>query len=289
MALATMGGMMLGLFASAVAPTANAAPLIIIMMMLPQIVLGGALVPVPDFISAPTSTRWAFQGLMGATGIGSDIAKDACFLLPPEELSSQDIAWKTANCNCLGENILNQNSCDFPALGLFAVQQIDVGDPPIEPVPPEPLGDPPPEPVVPEAPVPPEDQSDTVAMAEYFAALQEYQTLVEGIQAGYREQIAAFEAEGDLLAAEADQYALEFEAYLTELAAYGQRKATNEIIISTAESQVLLLTEIIGWVWVDKDNPSEYYGRMASTWTAQLVIMGVLLTGILFFQKRKDN
>src|SRR5690606_3527110 len=53
MTLATLAGMMLGLFASALAPNASSAPLMVIILMLPQIVLGGALIPVPGFISAP--------------------------------------------------------------------------------------------------------------------------------------------------------------------------------------------------------------------------------------------
>ena len=60
LALATMAGMMLGLFASALAPNANSAPLIVVLLMLPQIVLGCALVPLPEAITAPISTRWAF-------------------------------------------------------------------------------------------------------------------------------------------------------------------------------------------------------------------------------------
>ena len=47
MTLATLAGMMLGLFASALAPNASSAPLMVIILMLPQIVLGGALIPLP--------------------------------------------------------------------------------------------------------------------------------------------------------------------------------------------------------------------------------------------------
>ena len=50
--LATLGGMILGLLASAIAPNANAAPLIVILFVIPQVVLGGALIPVPTTASA---------------------------------------------------------------------------------------------------------------------------------------------------------------------------------------------------------------------------------------------
>jgi ABC-type multidrug transport system ATPase subunit len=45
--LTSFSGMMLGLFASALSPTPNAAPLIVILLILPQLVLSGALVPLP--------------------------------------------------------------------------------------------------------------------------------------------------------------------------------------------------------------------------------------------------
>ena len=46
--LATLAGMMLGLFASALAPNASSAPLLVIMLMLPQIVSGRGAGPVAD-------------------------------------------------------------------------------------------------------------------------------------------------------------------------------------------------------------------------------------------------
>ncbi len=42
--LATLAGMMMGLLASAVSPNANSAPLLVILLIMPQIVLGGALI-----------------------------------------------------------------------------------------------------------------------------------------------------------------------------------------------------------------------------------------------------
>ncbi len=82
--LATMAGMMLGLFASAIAPNANAAPLIVILLIIPQVVLGGALIPVPEYVSAPTSSRWAFEAVVGISGIGSAVAADLCWALPED-------------------------------------------------------------------------------------------------------------------------------------------------------------------------------------------------------------
>ena len=66
--LAVITGMMLGLLASALSPNAASAPLTLIMMIVPLIVLSGALAPMPNSISQFASTRWTFQGLIGITG-----------------------------------------------------------------------------------------------------------------------------------------------------------------------------------------------------------------------------
>jgi len=54
-ALATFAGMMIGLFASALAPNSNTVPLLVILLMIPQIVIGGALIPLPGAVTAITS------------------------------------------------------------------------------------------------------------------------------------------------------------------------------------------------------------------------------------------
>jgi hypothetical protein len=84
MVLAAMAGMVCGLLASALAPAASSAPMIMILLLVPQIVLSGALAPVPETISSVASTRWAFEGLIGIVGFGSDVAADPCWQLPKE-------------------------------------------------------------------------------------------------------------------------------------------------------------------------------------------------------------
>ena len=79
MVLLVASGMMLGLFASALSPNANSAPMLVILLVLPNIVLSGALVPLPNTVSAPASTRWAFEAFMAITGPGSDVAADICW------------------------------------------------------------------------------------------------------------------------------------------------------------------------------------------------------------------
>ncbi len=283
--LATMAGMMLGLFASALAPNANSAPLIVVLFMLPQIVLGGALVPLPEAITAPISTRWAFQAFMGITGVGSDVAADACWQLEDEVQDQMDLAFKDENCRCMGTNALHEESCNYPGLGQFYNPVIDqpppqefTEDPPLEPVEP-------PRPEIPPQPVEPQDQSDNVAMGKYREALQAWQVEVDEIDKAYSAEIERFRGETNL--------------YKTQLQSYQDRAVeAKEVQVEyriAVETAVLPAEELIrqfypgfGWTFVDKNNTAAYQGMILKTWAAQLVIIFILFVLIMFLLKRKD-
>ncbi len=275
MTLATLAGMMLGLFASALAPNASAAPLLVIMLMLPQIVLGGALVPLPTFVSAPTSTRWAFEALMSITGPGSDLAADVCWRLPEDVRLAMTLEDKQKNgCNCMGLGMLKQESCNFPGLGKFYDPAVDQ-PPPVEP---EPLGPPPPEPALPERPVQPVDQSDNVAMAEFFQQLQAWEAEVNQIQTDYKQQIEAYQAQSEVFKSQAI-------TYQTELAEWqvGQGSA-----VSPAEFAVGKYYNDLQWTLVNKEDPGAYIAKITKAWAVQFLIITILFVAILVLQKRKD-
>ena len=291
--LATMAGMMLGLFASALAPNANSAPLIVILLMLPQIVLGGALVPLPEAISAPTSTRWAFQAFMAATGSGSDVAADACWQLPNDErdrlLNSSVEAKSDFGCTCMGLAVLDAASCNFPGLGENALREIP--PPPEEPVlvDPAPLRPEPSAPVLPPEPQRPADETDTVAIAEYLDALEAYQAEVEEIQAGFQADLDAYRAEAAVFQSETVAVETARAEYLEARARWeaDNQTAIAEVVIP-AESKIALAERDFGWLFVDKNNDVEYWGTITTTWIAQSVIIGILFFLILILQKRKD-
>ena len=116
--LAVITGMMLGLLASALSPNAASAPMTLIMLIVPLIVLSGALAPVPSSVSQIASTRWAFQSLIGITGMGSDVAADPCWHLDKDLRNSMDLDAKSYfQCKCMGVQVFNQNSCNFPGVG----------------------------------------------------------------------------------------------------------------------------------------------------------------------------
>ncbi len=254
MTLATLAGMMLGLFASALAPNASSAPLMVIILMLPQIVLGGALIPVPDFITSFTSTRWAFEALMSITGPGSDVAADACWKLPQEVQAAMSIEDKLAQgCRCMGVNMLKEESCNHPGLGAFWIPAVD------EPLPVEPA----PLPPEPARPVEPENQSDNVAMAEFFAKLQTYEVEVQA-------------------------YKLQIEQYQKDRVAYETDRAELQIAVAPAEGVVRNFYQAFPFMYVDKNDPVAYYGKVGFTWFVQGLICLILFVAILYLQKRKD-
>jgi hypothetical protein len=275
MALATLAGMMLGLFASALAPNANTAPLLVIILMLPQIVLGGALIPIPGFVSAPTSTRWAIESLVSITGSGSDVAADICWALPADVRASMTIQDKLDyGCKCMGLNMLKEESCNFPGVGQFYTDAIDQ-PPPVEPAL---LPAPPPEPVLPERPVEPVNQSDTIAMADFFTALQVWEAQATQIQEDYKRQIEAYQAQSEV-------YKSEVISYQTELAEWqiGQASA-----ITPGETLIGQTNSGFAWAFVDKNDTVAYWAKIIKTWVVQSGIILILFVAILFLQKRKD-
>jgi len=275
MTLATLAGMMLGLFASALAPNSSSAPLMVIILMLPQIVLGGALIPIPTSISAPTSSRWAFEALMSITGPGSDVAADQCWALPEDVRAAMTIEQKVENnCNCMGPNMLKEESCNHPGLGEFYNPAIDES-PPVEPAP---LGDPPPEPIIPERPVEPADQSDTVAMAEFFNAIKVWEEQATAIQEDYKRQLEDFQVRA--------------EVYQTEKVAYETARINQQIAlqsaIAPAEGVVKTFYDGVSWSYVDKEDRAAYFAKITKAWLVQFLICTILFVAILYLQKRKD-
>ncbi len=118
--LCTLSGYMLGLLISAAAPNQNVALMLVVVVLVPQFLFAGALLPrdlIPggDVISATMSTRWAFEGLVRITGIGDDVIADPCWQLPKEQrddLSQEDK--ERLGCQCMGKQMFT--ACYFPGI-----------------------------------------------------------------------------------------------------------------------------------------------------------------------------
>jgi hypothetical protein len=265
----------------------------VILLMLPQIVLGGALVPLPEAISAPTSTRWAFQAFMAATGSGSDVAADVCWQLDDEArtrlLNSSIEAKQDAGCTCMGLGVLSASTCNFPGLGRFDLEEVP--PPPVEPVlvDPAPLRPEPTAPTLPPEPERPADETDTVAIADYLDALEAYQEQVGDIQEAFQADLDAYRAEAAVFQSETVAVETARAEYLEAQARWqAQNQASIAKAVVPAEQIISQTERDFGWLYVDKNNATEYWGTIGTTWAAQFFIIGLLFFLILILQKRKD-
>ncbi len=273
--LAVISGMMLGLLASALSPNAASAPLTLIMMIIPLIILSGALAPMPTSISQFASTRWTFEGMVGITGMGSDVAADQCWQLNKNLRDSMSLDEKSYfQCKCMGVQVFNQNSCDFPGVSKYYTAEINKQSPP------EPAGLPaqPPEPAIPAAPNPPTNKTDQVQMVQYLNALSAYQDQVKIIQDNYRNQM-------DLYQVQADVYKSEMMKYQEDLAKYDVARISA---VGSAEGTIQGTMEGYGWAFVNKKDPAIFIPWLIQDWIAPLEIVAVYFVVMLILIKRKD-
>jgi len=156
-------------------------------------------------------------------------------------------------CRCMGVNMLKQESCNHPGLGEFRIPAVD------QPLPQEP----PPLPPEPVRPVEPANQSDNVAMAEFFAKLQAYE-------------------------AEVNAYKLQVEQYQKDRVAYETQRAELQVAVAPAEGVVRNFYGAIPWAYVDKEDTVAYYSKLGFAWIVQSGICLILFGAILYLQKRKD-
>jgi energy-coupling factor transporter ATP-binding protein EcfA2/uncharacterized membrane protein len=275
MLFAVLAGSMNGLLASSISKSPSVAPLLMILLIIPQIVLSGSLAPLPDKVTAIASTRWSFQDFMGLTGIGSDIAADPCWLLTEDERDALSLDQKSAlGCRCMGLAVFDTNSCNFPGIGEFYKQEIVLA----APVEPAALGPEPTEPVIPPAPEPPANQTDQVAVIQYMNALQSYQDDVKLIQDQFRSAM-------DLYRAQANLYTAQMEDYQTARVSYEGARAEA---VNSAEAMIEANIAVMGWTFVDTRDLTILTNWITKTWTAQIIIIAVYFGLILVFIKRKD-
>ncbi len=274
--LSTLAGMMLGLASSALAPNANAAPLIVILFLVPQFVLGGAMIPVPGYISGPTSARWAFEAVVAASGAGSDVAADICWALPANVRDNLTLADKQARgCRCMGISALNPNSCNVPGIGKAYDPAINQP----KPIQPQDIGNPPAQPAMPPEPQAPAQNTDPAQMGAYLQALKNYQAQADQIQANYKTQMQAYQAR-------ADTYQQQIAQYQTALTDWQVKRNSA---VGEAEGIIKGFYDDFSWTIVDKSNRAAFWGKMIHTWAMQGVIILVLLIACILLIWRKDT
>lgn len=133
--LAFIGGMLMGLFGSAVAPNPGVAPLLVLIFLLPQIIFGGGVFPLDTFgpsgqvFNQFALTKWPFEVLVTLSDMGQDIAQDPCWIQVINEekkLADFDDQAKQ-DCACMGESIFKD--CEFPGIGASYKPVVDDPEP----------------------------------------------------------------------------------------------------------------------------------------------------------------
>jgi hypothetical protein len=245
------------------------------MLIVPLIVLSGILAPVPNSVSQIASTRWAFQSIIGITGMGSDVAADPCWQLDKKLRDAMDLDTKdNFQCKCMGTQIFNQNSCNFPGTGDYYVAEINQ----MAPIEPAALPEQPAEPVIPPAPSLPADKYNQVQMVQYLNGLDSYQKDVKNIQDNYRNQMTLYQVQADI--------------YKNKMIKYQEDQAKFQVArisaVNTAEGNISGIAVKYGWAFVNKADPKIFFPWLFRTWIAQLEIVAVYFVIILILIKRKD-
>jgi ABC-type multidrug transport system ATPase subunit len=136
--LATLGGMMMGLLGSALSPNQSVAPMIVLLLLIPQILFGGGVLPIETFgppgqiLNRLSLTKWPFESLVTLTEFGKDVATDPCWAKTEAErdaLKNDD----KKDCKCMGPNVFK--TCRFAGIMKFYDPVIDQPEPkqPTEP------------------------------------------------------------------------------------------------------------------------------------------------------------
>ncbi len=186
--LATLSGMLLGLLVSAISPNQNLAPLLTIIVLVPQITFGGGVLPIntlgtPGLVLNHISlTKWSFESLVTITGLGADVAADPCWRLSSSQRQALSATQK-AQCDCMGTEIFR--ACEFPGVGETYDAAVD--EP--EPVKPEKPEDPPSPPERPNSRSPQAQQAYQEELDEYEKAMETYQEDLDS----YQERVDAWQ------------------------------------------------------------------------------------------------
>jgi hypothetical protein len=273
--LCTLSGYMLGLLISAASPNQNIALFLVVIVLVPQFLFAGALLPrdlIPggEIISAITSTRWSFDALVRISGIGEDVINDPCWQLPKEERDDLEQEDKDERgCKCMGIQMFDR--CYFP--GILSTDFYDdttratlASEKPTKPPTPTPHPTFTPLPTLTPPPTPSMLNDQEAYSKRREEQGQEYQDLRQQQGDEYRELTEA-----------------QFEAYQEQSEEYGERLYDWE---SDREKAVRGAEGMIDGVY--KAYQPALEADVEQSWAALAIISIVVLGLTVIFQKRKD-
>jgi ABC-type multidrug transport system ATPase subunit len=289
--LGTLSGYFIGLVISAIAPNQNAAMLLIIIVLVPQFLFAGALLPLDlipggEAISVFMPTRWGFESFVSISGIGDQLSEDPCWNLEEEDRKHLEDELKEA-CPCMGESIFT-DCTDFP--GILSPDFFDevamaalVAPEPEEPGQPTPYPSPTALPTPTRFPSPtpnptPENPQD---MGGYMDLQNdqglEYQDRIMDQMEGYR---VDSQEQGD---AYSEARTMQGDDYADSMSAYGDERAEWQ------ESRQKAISSAEGMLESIYDNYNRAFtGSLIGRWAIMVMMLFVFIFIVLVAQKRKD-
>ena len=289
--LCTLCGYFIGLAISAVAPNQNAAMLLIILVLVPQFLFAGALLPLDlipggEAISVFMPTRWGFEAFVKISGLGDQLAEDACWALDDSGRNRLTMEEKL-DCPCMGPSIFKECS-DFPGIlspdfynevsaAALAVPKLD------EPLMPTPLPSltPLPTPTQLPSPTPNPTPADPREMGTYMELQQEqgsaYQDdIMAQMEVYRRDSEVQGEQYSEMRSAQGDEYQELMREYGDERASWQEDR---EKAISSAEGIIETIYDNYG---------RAFTGSVTNRWLIMSGLMLIFIGIVLVAQKRKD-
>jgi len=289
--LCTLCGYFIGLAISAIAPNQNAAMLLIILVLVPQFLFAGALLPLDlipggEAISVFMPTRWGFEAFVKITGMGDQLAEDRCWLKDESERNKLTTEEKL-ECPCMGPSIFKE-CANFPGIrssdfyndvsaAALAIPKVE------EPLMPTPLPSltPLPTPTQLPSPTPNPTPEDPREMGAYMDLQQEqgteYQDEIMAQMEIYRKDSETQgEQYSEMRSAQGDEYQDLMRDYGDERA---QWQEDREKAISSAEGILETIYDNYG---------RAFTGSVTNRWLKMTGLMLAFIGIVLAAQKRKD-
>jgi len=303
--LGAISGYLMGLAISAAAPNQNMALLLVIVVLVPQFLFAGGLLPLDlipggETISYVVSTRWAFEAAVNITEFGRPLVDDLCWDDRPKYGEEGELGWNdylnlsneeeiAAGCTCMGSRIFTSPCSEFPGIMNEDYYTDDARAALVhaEPAQPEqptpwptltPLPTSTPYPTMTPWPTP----SNPADLGGYMDDMQaqggEYQDLRQAQGDEYQdlreEQGDAYQ---DLREKQGDEYEDAMKGYADERADWQRHR---EQAIGGAEGLLKSIFEGYG---------RAFQGSYTTRWVMTCLILAGLLGLTIVFQKRKDS
>ncbi len=275
--LVILASMLIGLLVSAISRNQNITPLLIVMILVPQMLFGG-IIPLSGLgaagkaISKAMITTWSFESLVTISGMGKDIADDPCWQMSQEKRDELTDADKDGQCNCMGVNVFT--NCNFPGIRDYYDPAVDEPEPmkPIEPGEPPPKpGEPPPRPEKPKWSNDPE--AAQLQMDNYEEEMDEYKKEVDAWKAKtdeYQEEVEAYQDK-------VDHYRTEMDKWQTEFIEWKESRARA---VKKAEAVIERINDQFGHA---------FNVKLGSHWGWMAVIMAINIGLILIVMRWRDR